>query len=221
MAESINVEKRVNKAKDMGIMIILLTAVLFLIAYLFYREQQFVQVAQNQYSQSFYDLVSYTENVETMLAKTMASNSSEYTAQNLVNVWREANLAQNALSKIPININMLEDTNNYLNQVSDYSYSLSRACMSGQELTEEQKNNLVDIYGYSTKLKQQLMDVADEVKDRAAVSFLDWYLKEQVEEEANVSNVLKTLKMVCNDKQCLYMFDKELATRTFVAPVIG
>lgn len=66
-----------------------------------------------------------------------------------------------------------------------------------------------------------LMDVAEEVKDRAAVSFLDWYLKEQVEEEANVSNVLKTLKMVCDDKNCLYMFDKELATRTFVAPVIG
>ena len=66
-----------------------------------------------------------------------------------------------------------------------------------------------------------LMDVAEEVKDRAAVSFLDWYLKEQVEEESNVSNVLKTLKMVCDDKNCLYMYDKELATRTFVAPVIG
>lgn len=66
-----------------------------------------------------------------------------------------------------------------------------------------------------------LMDVADEVKDRAAVSFLDWYLKEQVEEESNVSNVLKTLKLICNDKNCLYMLDKELAARTFVAPVIG
>lgn len=66
-----------------------------------------------------------------------------------------------------------------------------------------------------------LTDVADEVKDRAAVSFLDWYIKEQVEEEANVGNVLKTLKLICNDKNCLYMLDKELAARTFVAPVIG
>lgn len=123
-----------------------------------------MQVAQNQYSQSFYDLVSYTENVETMLAKTMASNSSEYTAQNLVNVWREANLAQNALSKIPINVNALEDTNNYLNQVSDYSYSLSRVCMSGESLSNEQKKNLSDLYTYSTKLKQQLMDVSDELQ---------------------------------------------------------
>ena len=74
---------------------------------------------------------------------------------------------------------------------------------------------------YVTSRINALMDVADEVKDRAAVSFLDWYLKEQVEEESNVGNVLKTLKLICNDKNCLYMLDKELATRTFVAPVIG
>lgn len=74
---------------------------------------------------------------------------------------------------------------------------------------------------YVTSLINKLMDVADEVKDRAAVSFLDWYLKEQVEEEANVSKVLKTLKMVIEDKNSLYMFDKELAARVFNPPVIG
>jgi len=74
---------------------------------------------------------------------------------------------------------------------------------------------------YVTSLINSLMDVADEVKDRAAVSFLDWYLKEQVEEEANVSKVLKTLKIVCEDKNSLYMFDKELAARVFNPPVIG
>ena len=66
-----------------------------------------------------------------------------------------------------------------------------------------------------------LLDVAEEVNDRAAVSFLDWYLKEQVEEESNVGNVLKTLNLICDDKQCLFMIDKELATRTFNPPVIG
>ncbi len=74
---------------------------------------------------------------------------------------------------------------------------------------------------YVTSLINKLMDVAEEVKDRAAVSFIDWYLKEQVEEEANVTKVLKTLKMVCDDKNSLYMFDKELATRVFNPPVIG
>ena len=66
-----------------------------------------------------------------------------------------------------------------------------------------------------------LMDVAEEVKDRAAVSFLDWYLKEQVEEEASVGGVLATLKLIGDDKKALLLLDKDLATRTFVAPVIG
>ncbi len=74
---------------------------------------------------------------------------------------------------------------------------------------------------YVTSRINELADIAEEVKDRAAVSFIDWYIKEQVEEENNVGNVLKTLTLICDDKQCLYMLDKELAARTFTAPVIG
>ncbi len=66
-----------------------------------------------------------------------------------------------------------------------------------------------------------LMDVAEETKDRAALSFLDWYLKEQVEEEANVGSVLATLKLIGDDKKALLMLDKDLATRVFNPPVIG
>ena len=66
-----------------------------------------------------------------------------------------------------------------------------------------------------------LMDVADEVKDRAALSFLDWYLKEQVEEESTVDDVLATLKLIKDDSKALLMLDKDLAARTFTAPVIG
>ena len=74
---------------------------------------------------------------------------------------------------------------------------------------------------YVTSRINALMDVAEEVKDRAALSFLNWYLKEQVEEESTVGNVLSTLKLIGEDKHALLMLDKELATRTFVQPVIG
>jgi ferritin len=66
-----------------------------------------------------------------------------------------------------------------------------------------------------------LMDVAEETKDRAALIFLNWYLKEQVEEEANVGGVIAQLELIGEDKSGLFALDKELATRTFVAPVIG
>ena len=66
-----------------------------------------------------------------------------------------------------------------------------------------------------------LMDVAESEKDRAVLSFLDWYLKEQVEEESSVGSVLATLKLIDDDKKALLMLDKDLAARTFVSPVIG
>ncbi len=74
---------------------------------------------------------------------------------------------------------------------------------------------------YVTSRINHLADVAEEVKDRAALSFLNWYIKEQVEEEANVGGLLATLKLIGDDKKALLLLDKELEARTFVAPVIG
>ena len=74
---------------------------------------------------------------------------------------------------------------------------------------------------YVTSRINALMDVAEEERDRAATIFLNWYLKEQVEEEANVGGVIAQLELIGDDKSGLYALDKELATRTFVAPVIG
>ena len=56
---------------------------------------------------------------------------------------------------------------------------------------------------FVTSRINHLMDVAEEVKDRAALSFLDWYLKEQVEEESSVGGVLATLKLIGEDKNAL------------------
>ena len=74
---------------------------------------------------------------------------------------------------------------------------------------------------FVTSRSNALTDAADEDRDRAAVSFLDWYIKEQVEEEDNVRKIIATLKLIGDDKKALLMLDKDLATRTFVAPVIG
>ena len=74
---------------------------------------------------------------------------------------------------------------------------------------------------YVTSRINYLADVADEVKDRAAMSFIDWYIKEQVEEEASVEKILKTLRLIKDDKKALLMLDKDLAARVFNPPVIG
>jgi len=60
--------------------------------------------------------------------------------------------------------------------------------------------------------------VAIKEKDHATSNFLQWYVAEQVEEEANTENVLNQLKMVEGKGHGLFMLDKELSTRVFVPP---
>jgi len=63
-----------------------------------------------------------------------------------------------------------------------------------------------------------LMDLAIEEKDHATASYLKWFIDEQVEEEANVTDVLNKLKLVEGNTAALYMLDKELALRVFTPP---
>lgn len=74
---------------------------------------------------------------------------------------------------------------------------------------------------FVTKSLNELADVADEVKDRAAASFLQWYINEQVEEESTAEDIINKLKLIDSDGNALFMLDKDMGARTFVAPVIG
>ncbi len=89
----------------------------------------------------------------------------------------------------------------------------------------ESWNGIIDIFEETLKHEQKvtslinnLMDVAIEEKDHAAKSFLQWYVDEQVEEEANVQTILDQLKMVESKGNGLFMIDKDLAQRIFVDP---
>ncbi len=105
-----------------------------------------VETLESNYSRSLYELVEYLDNVETLLAKAQISSSSEYAAKNLSEIWRKADLAQSALSQIPITHITLEKVMQYLNQLSDYAYTLSHEAIEGKDLTEEELNNIKDFY---------------------------------------------------------------------------
>jgi ferritin len=69
-----------------------------------------------------------------------------------------------------------------------------------------------------TGLINDLVSLAMEVKDYASVTFLDWYVTEQVEEESNTDNACKQLDLIGSDRSALFMYDRELAARVFVPP---
>jgi ferritin len=69
-----------------------------------------------------------------------------------------------------------------------------------------------------TKLIYKLMDAAVKENDFGTQSFLKWFVDEQVEEEATMLDILDKIKFFGDEKQGLYLLDKELAARTFAPP---
>ncbi|WP_163325212.1 ferritin [Draconibacterium mangrovi] len=67
-----------------------------------------------------------------------------------------------------------------------------------------------------TSLIDNLVDVAVEERDHATQSFLRWFVDEQVEEEANVTEILDTLKLINGQGNGIFMLDREMRNRTFV-----
>jgi ferritin len=61
-----------------------------------------------------------------------------------------------------------------------------------------------------------LMKLSLAENDHASRTMLQWFVDEQVEEEASASKVAQDLKLVGNDGRGILMLDRELGTRTFV-----
>ncbi len=71
---------------------------------------------------------------------------------------------------------------------------------------------------YVTSLISNIYHVAFEAKDFKTMQFLDWFVKEQVEEEKNADDLVKRMKLFGSDSRGLYMLDQELKGRVYTAP---
>ncbi|MEN6547212.1 MAG: ferritin [Armatimonadia bacterium] len=69
-----------------------------------------------------------------------------------------------------------------------------------------------------TSLIGSIMDIALDTRDHASSSFLQWFIDEQVEEEATAEGIVQKLRLVGDNPQALLMLDQELAARIFAVP---
>lgn len=93
------------------------------------------------------------------------------------------------------------------------------------EQPEKKWNGVLDIFDAVlthekkvTSLINSLYDIALQEKDHASTSFLQWFIDEQVEEEATVSELIDEIKLAGESGPGFYMIDKELSQRP---PVSG
>ncbi len=71
---------------------------------------------------------------------------------------------------------------------------------------------------YVTELIHNIYDAAYSVKDFRTMQFLDWFVKEQGEEEENADKLISKYKLFGDDPKSLYLLDQELGARVYTAP---
>lgn len=83
-------------------------------------------------------------------------------------------------------------------------------------------NGIIDVYEATLEHEQKvtglindLMDIAISENDHATRSFLLWFVDEQVEEEANVTEILDTLRLIDGQGNGIFMLDREMRQRKF------
>jgi ferritin len=71
---------------------------------------------------------------------------------------------------------------------------------------------------YVTSLINDIYAAAYEAKDFRTMQFLDWFVKEQGEEETNATDLITKMELFGTDAKGLYMLNQELAARVYTAP---
>ena len=160
-------KKNVKEIFIFAIIVILSAAIIYMGYLLNRKSNETIQVSENSYDMAFYELVDYAQNVENYLAKAVITKDSSYSAETLTYLWREANLAQTYLCMLPIQSQELENTEKFLNQVSDYSFSLSRKTIKGEDLSEDELKNLENLHNYSVEVANALNQLSEELNSGA------------------------------------------------------
>lgn len=156
-------KRRLSDRKMYSVVIVLIAAVAAWGIYQYKRAADLRQELDNQYNRAFFEMVSYVNNVESLLAKSMVSTTTDRTAITLQEAWRQAGLAQTNLGQLPVSQPVLASTSKFLTQVSDLSLSLDNQNIRGKSLSKEQQDLLKKLYKYSVSLNKSLQELQDDL----------------------------------------------------------
>jgi ferritin len=142
----------------------------------------------------------------------------------------EAFLLQNDLDGIA-NFFHVQTQEEHMHAMKIYNFIIDRGgkvALKKIDAPPTEFKSVVDVFEqtlaheqYVTKSINELMDIAIKEGDHALISFLKWYVDEQVEEESTVGKILTRLKLIGGEGHGLLMIDQELAARTFTPPPAG
>ncbi|HYF84101.1 MAG TPA: germination protein YpeB [Clostridia bacterium] len=126
-------------------------------------KKQYQTFLQNNYQRSFRELVTNVENIKLLLEKAEVSASPLQSNALMSQTWMQSYSAAENLGQLPITHVALSKTEKYLNQVSDYSYSLSRTNAQNKTISDKEMDQVSKLRGYAGDLLEQLHGMEEDV----------------------------------------------------------
>lgn len=131
--------------------------------YQYKRSIDFRDQVENGYRRAFTDLVDYVNSLDTTLTKAMVANSPAQLSSLAADLWRQSAFAQANLGQLPLANTELDNTANFLSQVGDYTYSLSKKVERGETLSQKEIDQLSSLSKYSADLNERLKSMESEM----------------------------------------------------------
>lgn len=107
---------------------------------------------------------------------------------------------------------------NFINDMGE------RAYINGFPAPGNEFSSVLDVFENGLKHEKEvtkriyaLADIALDEREHATMTFLKWFIEEQVEEEALFDSLIQKLKRIDTDSNAFFMLESELGKRTFVA----
>lgn len=104
-------------------------------------------------------------NLSSDLVKGMYAGTSPQLSMISSKMWTESAAAKSALSALPVTGATLENTNRFLSQAGDYALYLAQKSASGEQITDEERQNFASLREYADRLSAQMDDIATSLSD--------------------------------------------------------
>ncbi len=150
------------------------------------------QEVQDLYNRAMYDFVSDVNNIENEMTKLKITSNDTYTMTTLASVFAKSNSAKSNLDILPFSANSISNVSKFLTQLSDFSYSLMRNILNGDNISEY-KENIDSLYDKISELS----DVVEKIYSDLTANNIKWDELEKVgNEKIKESNAQEELSSV-------------------------
>lgn len=144
---------------------IIIAALTVVCLYGIVQTKNYKNVVTANYRRCYSELVNYVSDIDTTLSKAIITNDQNQMALLSEKLWLYSAFAKENLGMLPLSSSKLDNTQNFLAQVGDYSYSIAKQLGEGTPLTDDQYNQLVSLVDYSDTLSSQLLSMEEGIMD--------------------------------------------------------